>query len=507
MKKTHIWRKVRAAAALMAAGLIALASASSASADITGGGSTTVNVHAIDGSRNGSLTIHKYEAPETPTGLPANGTEQDLTLTPMAGVGFVVYKVDQIDLTKNAGWKKAAELSYAFDGTTDSITGLGYTVTAVGSERFTDSVGEIGYTDLPLGLYYVVETSPKPGSTAVASFLVTVPLTDPVDTDTWLYDVHVYPKNAVTSLGKTVDDDTAIKLGDKIVYTIKADIPNVDSIDKYKIVDDLDSKLDFVSATVSLTDGTALVEGVDYSLTPAVATAGGPTVVVEFSQAGRDKLVAHKGAQVQMVIVTTVNTIGEITNEALLYPNGESYEIEPGKPGGPTETPGVETKWGEITLQKLDVDGTTKLSGAVFSVYLTEADAKARTNPVILAGVAEFTVDATGELTISGLRYSDWADGAAVAPGDAGYQYYWLVEKTAPIGYELLAEPIRFIIDAESSTVGVDLEVLNVPSNGGFDLPRTGGTGSLAFWLGGGLLVGGGLLLALYLRRRNQATA
>lgn len=492
MKKTHVWRKLGAAAGLLAAGLMAFAPASPATADSS----------VVDGSRKGSLTIHKYEAPQTATGIPANGTEQNVDLTPMEGVGFTMYKVDQIDLTKNADWKKAAALSDAFDGTTGSLTGAGYTVAAIGGERFTDSDGEISYADLALGLYYVVETSPKAGSTAVASFLVTVPLTDPVNKDQWLYDVHVYPKNAVTGLSKTVDDDKAIKLGDQISYTIKADIPNVESIDKYKIVDDLDSKLDYVSAAVTLTNGATLAAGTDYTLTPAAPAANGPTVVVEFTAAGRAKLAANTDAQVQVVILTTVNTIGEIANNALLYPNANSYDIEPGKPGGPTETPDVETKWGEMTLQKLDADGTTTLTGAVFSVYLTEADAKAGTNPVTLAGATEFTVDATGQLTISGLRYSGWSDGVAVAPGDAGHQYYWLVEKKAPVGYELLAEPLRFTIDSETSKAGVDLKVLNVPSNGGFALPQTGGTGSLAFWLGGGLLIGGGAL-ALYLRRKR----
>jgi uncharacterized surface anchored protein len=43
-----------------------------------------------------------------------------------------------------------------------------------------------------------------------------------------------------------------------------------------------------------------------------------------------------------------------------------------------------------------------------------------------------------GTLTLSGLRYSDWANGAAVAPGSADYRTYYLVETTAPAGYELL---------------------------------------------------------------------
>ncbi len=160
------------------------------------------------------------------------------------------------------------------------------------------------------------------------------------------------------------------------------------------------------------------------------------------------------------------------------------------------------TKWGEMTLQKVDENGTA-LAGAAFSVYATEADALAGTNPIVLNGQSTFTVAADGTLTISGLRYSDWADGAAVAPGSADYRTYYLVETTAPpAGYELLAEPISFLINSASTTVGIDLSVKNIPSNGGFELPLTGGVGTGLLYAAGALLVvGAGLLFV-----RNRKT-
>ena len=98
------------------------------------------------------------------------------------------------------------------------------------------------------------------------------------------------------------------------------------------------------------------------------------------------------------------------------------------------------------------------------------------TNAIALAGSTEFAVAADGTVTISGLRYSDWADNATVAVGEDGYQSYWLAEIVAPDGFELLAAPIEFTVTAATSAVGVDLEVVNVPSNAGFTLPLTGGT-------------------------------
>jgi LPXTG-motif cell wall-anchored protein len=155
-----------------------------------------------------------------------------------------------------------------------------------------------------------------------------------------------------------------------------------------------------------------------------------------------------------------------------------------------------------VTVQKTDENGAA-LSGAVFSVYPTEADAKAGTNAITLGGQTTFAVDASGQVTISGLRYSDWANGAAVSPGDPGYQSYWLAEVKAPTGYELLAEPIKFDVTAATTAVGVDMTVKNVPANAGFQLPLTGGKGVLLYYAAGVLLLGAAL--ALSIRRRRTA--
>ncbi|OAN39204.1 SpaH/EbpB family LPXTG-anchored major pilin [Microbacterium sp. H83] len=486
-------RGSRAAAGLLVAGIAALTLAAPASA-------ATPNL--VDPDAVGSLTIHKFEAPETPTALPNDGTEQNVALTPLPGVGFTVYKVDTIDLTSNQGWVEANDLADSAPDSIADITAAGYTASAVGGQTLTDANGEIELANLDLGLYFVVETAPLPGSTGVAPFLVTVPLTDPANDDNWLYDVNVYPKNALTGATKTVEDSEDVKIGDEIDFTITSDIPNVAVIDGYKVVDTLDAKLDYVSAAVSLVDGTPLA-ATDYTVVQDAAT---NAVTVEFTAAGLAVLAAHNGTEVQVVLTAQVNAVGEIANTAVLYPNLGSYTVTPGQPGGPTVTPEVVTKWGDITIQKTDKAGTP-LTGAVFSVYPTQQDAIDGTNAISLAGTTDFAVAADGTVTISGLRYSDWADNAAVAPGEDGYQSYWLAETVAPDGFELLAAPIEFTVTAASTAVGVDLQVVNVPSNAGFTLPLTGGTGTTLFLAGGVLLLAGALLLAVRSRRKAAAEA
>ncbi|WP_228145553.1 LPXTG cell wall anchor domain-containing protein [Paenarthrobacter ureafaciens] len=78
------------------------------------------------------------------------------------------------------------------------------------------------------------------------------------------------------------------------------------------------------------------------------------------------------------------------------------------------------------------------------------------------------------------------------------------MENTAPAGYELLTEPIPFLVTAATTAVGVDLQVKNIPSNGGFQLPFTGGTGTGLIYTAGVLLLLGAVIGILRSRRSRK---
>ncbi|MGO4248773.1 SpaH/EbpB family LPXTG-anchored major pilin [Paenarthrobacter sp. RAF54_2] len=478
----------------------------------------------IGSDQTGSITVHKFEKPIGGGGGGNNGgghggggsngsgnggsgnnlsrvVPDTTALTPLAGIEFTIQQVNTIDLSTNAGWDAAHNLSgvFASSDPSGSITGAGYTLGA-GQAQVTAADGTTVFANLPIGLYLVTETNYPAGVTPSAPFLISVPLTDPDNQDNWIYDVDVYPKNSVSGAEKIVTDAPDVKLGDQVDWTITADIPNEAVIDGYKVVDQLDTKLTYVGATAQLEDGTPLIEGTDYVVGFDATT---NTVSVVFTDDGRALLAARTQTRVQVMVSTKVNTIGEIENEALVYPNAASFNITPGQPGGPIVTPPVATKWGGMTLQKVD-ENAAALAGASFSVYTNEADAKAGTNPVDIEGQSVFTVAGDGTLTISGLRYSDWANGVAVAPGDADYRTYYLVETTAPTGYELLAEPVSFLINSTTTAVGIDLSVKNIPSNNGFELPLTGGVGTGILYAAGALLVIGAGLLFVRNRRAGR---
>ncbi|UVJ38775.1 SpaH/EbpB family LPXTG-anchored major pilin [Arthrobacter sp. CJ23] len=447
--------------------------------------------------RSGSLTIHKYEKPVMPTSLPNNGTALTPTrlaaLTPMAGVTFTVQKVNNIDLATNAGWTAAAALTPA-QAATQAAT--------PGSATTTDATGTATLADLPLGLYLVTETGYPAGVTPATPFLVTLPMTDPTGGNSWLYDVNVYPKNAVTTATKTVNDASVVKLGDKVQWNITSDIPNVNPIDGYRIVDKLDPKLTYTNPTVALSNNAALTLNTDYTIVFDTAT---NTLTVDFTASGRAILATDPTAKVQVTVNTTVNTDGHISNTALVYPNAASFNITPGQPNGPVVTPPVSTtKWGDIVLHKQDSQSSAALAGATFSVYATQADALAGTNAISVGGASSWTTDASGKLLISGLRYSNWANGAAVSPGQPGYQSYWLVETKAPAGYALLAQPVETTVtsnDPSAVTVTID----NIKQNAEFQLPLTG----MRTWAlpAGGILVLAGAGLFMVTGRRQPTEA
>ena len=123
---------------------------------------------------------------------------------PLEGAGFTLYKVADVnDLTKYYS-KNPTDLpsvdSYFSNGEIDSSK-----VKATVSEVITNAEGIAEFTDLQLGFYVVIETTtPAKVTTPADPFLVSIPMTT-VDGASWLYDVHVYPKNKTTYGGVTLE--------------------------------------------------------------------------------------------------------------------------------------------------------------------------------------------------------------------------------------------------------------------------------------------------------------
>ena len=169
----------------------------------------TTTDSVIDPEKKGSITIYKYLHDKDILSENGTGEKQNIpdNTQPAEDVGFTIYRV-----------KGPAKLQEYYDGKTDEPAAkvsdyiengevkLQYHnqiegVADIGVEKKTNAAGMVQFTNLPVGLYLVMETS-KPATVTepVEPFLVSIPMTR-VTTDTnaqkqWLYDVVVYPKNS-----------------------------------------------------------------------------------------------------------------------------------------------------------------------------------------------------------------------------------------------------------------------------------------------------------------------
>lgn len=174
----------------------------------------TTTPATIDTTKEGSLTIHKYEYNGTDTTHNGTGSEND-TLPgqgegeekpkALAGAGFTIYKVADVNELTNYYSTNPEALpdvtTYVDNGEIKSA----YSSKKVGEEVKTDVNGIAKFENLTLGFYVVIETTtPDKVTTPARPFLVSIPMTT-VNGDNWLYDVHVYPKNKTTYGGVTLE--------------------------------------------------------------------------------------------------------------------------------------------------------------------------------------------------------------------------------------------------------------------------------------------------------------
>lgn len=141
-----------------------------------------------DPNQKGSIIIHKLEQadigePEWPAGDHGNGMPIEDTSEfgePLANVEFSIWNVT----SKYTGSEDATEID---------IDTLGEAT----AKKATGADGIATFDDLAVGVYLIAETNKDPHTTRVTpNFFVSIPMTNP-EGDGWLYDVHVYPKNAL----------------------------------------------------------------------------------------------------------------------------------------------------------------------------------------------------------------------------------------------------------------------------------------------------------------------
>lgn len=521
------------------------------------------NVALVDANAETSLTIHKYNGAPINGGIGAlvdgtssDGTEVAVDLPILEGVNFDVYQVLGVDLTTNEGWAAATALQghtitqaeivageIVVDGVTYGLAPAGTVTTDTsGTAVFTGGVG-LYLVNENLGTSTVLDADGNPvlssAITPSAPFLVTLPMTTPSGEGaqaTWMYDVHVYPKNSVDTVTKTVADEGTVAGNDALnayTYTIETSVTaghTYTAGDTYVIGDQMH---DLVTLTgVTMDDGLEFDVYVNDQLwdfgTDGPAPAGAK---VEIVVTNTEVLNDYKDSGVTTVLnveAATLEDVTTITNEAVLIPNApwwasntgtdDPYDPEtddPGQPGDSDEpvTPPtsneVRSLFASVNIDKVDAaDNEVSIDGVTFQVWFDgngtgtcEAADFEAPYTMIAEGV---TVDG-GQLSFHGLQASLFYDGVVQTEANG----YCLIETGAAQGYNLLADPVYFEIGHEGEAgaeiaVDHDVTIENVAQNLDNDLPLTGGAGLAAMSiLGLAALAGGGAYA--YRSRNNNA--
>lgn len=181
-------------AAMIMSSMVTTAFAAATQAPASGATTVQTTPDTIDTSKKGSLTIYKYEHDGSVTQAAATGKSDGVTIpdgaTPLAGVEFSIWKIDDLDK-----YYKAEGIALP---TVEDVKTKNMATGDALHKSTTDENGKVYFGDLDLGIYYVKETAkPSQVTSNDVEFVVGIPMTT-VDGADWLYDVVVYPKNTTS---------------------------------------------------------------------------------------------------------------------------------------------------------------------------------------------------------------------------------------------------------------------------------------------------------------------
>lgn len=383
--------------------------------------------------------------------------------------------------------------------------------TAATTISFSSTVTEVTATVTDPGLYYVYCTSKPAKVTGVQSSLASLPYFDGAEYVTVDQTEHNLAEKVSTS-SVTVDkkaDKTYVGDNNKTVtYTLTASTAG--SIDNqlktYAIVDTMDEGLTFNENSVVVKyDGAvdALTLDTDYSIEKNYTYTGknGEATTATFAVVFKSAtLASEKFYDAENVVVTYTADLNEkaklntpIRNtDGLVYGNDSDTNFEPGK-----TSPDVFT-YGMKVVKVNGNDTTQKLADAEFQIF---TDAEAKTPLTVDGKKVVAKTDATGEAKFV-------LEGTTTTFKFDATQTYYAKEIAAPTGYNLNSSVFTVSIDKSKEYTfvgniadGDNVAVANYPVT----VPKTGGMGTMMFYVGGAALIACAGVLLFVLKRKKAA--
>ncbi|MBQ8210354.1 MAG: SpaH/EbpB family LPXTG-anchored major pilin [Clostridia bacterium] len=362
-------------------------------------------------------------------------------------------------------------------------------ITATESKSASSSTVE--FTGLDLG-YYLVDSS--------LGALCGLTSTNPTAT--------VSEKNDQPKVEKTVLEDSTGEYGSANTATIgdtvsyKTVITAQEGAENYVLHDKMESGLTFDATSVVVTNGTTtLTSGTDYTL--STSCADGCTFEIDFSDAFEATLGANE--EIVVTYTATLNANAEISTST----NDNETHLNYGD-SNRTNSSITTTETFKFDLVKTD-ENNTIITGAQFKFYADEDCTDEIKLVLVSEGVYrpaladETAVDVieAGTVTIVGL--------------DSDVQStYYLKETQAPEGYNLLTSPVTVsLTDDNDNAANLVAEIaddkyvqggVQVINDSGSILPSTGGIGTVIFYVIGGLLVAGAVVLLITKKKMSAET-
>lgn len=305
-------------------------------------------------------------------------------------------------------------------------------------------------------------------------------------------------KNVVPTIEKKVEgkENISASIGDVLDFEVTINAKR--GAEGYVLHDALSDglTLDADTITVKAGDDTLEGNGADYTL----STSGFEDdcdYEIAFTKTYLDSLT--EDTVITVTYQATVNSDAEVQtsankNTAVLDYGSKSHTIE--------KT--TETWVYDFDITKVD-DKKQPLSGAEFSLYDQETGGDAIT--LVDLGEGKYRVATADDSTTTTTIVVN-GDGKASVSGLEGTEY-WLEETKAPEGYNMLTsrEHVTFTTDDDGVFDADDhLDDVTVENKAGSILPGTGGMGTTALYIVGGVLVAGAGI-TLVVRRRMSAEA
>lgn len=466
-------------------------------------------VDAEDAGRivNQRVTLNIHKKLGDPQSEIKPGEQPDPSLPGLKEVVYKIERINDLDLTTQAGWKRFNDLA----ASQEDLEKASATLEAV---VYTDENGLATFTkEDGVGVYRITELR-KEGYSTGKPFLVSLPYQE---NNVWKYTRNVYPKNQELKPNKQIDANSST-IGDFVDFTINAPVP-AGQLDKLTITDSLIQELsindDIAGVEVTATAGETAVElaTADYSVDIDAAER---RLTVDFKETGLQKLAAARenssDVQVHVKFSAMIDSIPEngITNTAQVeYPNGMVIDTDGTDDGG--ERKPTQAQFGTLTITKTTPDDgeVADLTGARFDVYRCTPGTGADSTPTLVGNPLPISThsdaETEGHQVLDFVEITDQEEGTYSATG-TGYGVpistyaaggtgtvnidICVVETVAPDGFVRNPEIHQATIDRDAKTLSVSVE--NQRSNFLSSLPATGAWGIiLVFLVGLGLLARG----------------